>query len=65
MGNQSVLAAKPKKIRISVSLPVQSHEELERLAAQKKVSMAWVIRDAVDRYLGGIRPLFSAAEHEE
>lgn len=37
--------------RVSVSLPAKHKETLERLASEKKVSIAWVIRDAVDDYL--------------
>lgn len=39
------------KVRASVSLPRDVHAELERLARIKRVSLAWVIRDAAERYI--------------
>lgn len=35
--------------RVSVSLTSSQYKTLMRLAKEKKVSLAWVIRDAVDR----------------
>lgn len=50
---------RPKKsIRTTVSLPAQDYRELERIAVQRKVSVAWVIRAAVDCYLAEQSPLF-------
>ena len=43
-------------IRASISFPPDVYEILEQIARKKKVSLAWVVRDAVDRYV---------AEHEE
>jgi hypothetical protein len=40
-----------KTVRTTVSLPQDDYVELERLAKQKKVSVAWVIREAVERYV--------------
>ena len=45
--------------RTSVSLPAELHSELTQIAKQKKVSMAWVIRDAAERYVEGKWPLFA------
>lgn len=39
------------KVRASVSLPQTLHAELERLARDKRVSLAWVIRDAAEKYV--------------
>lgn len=47
-----------KSVRTSVSLPRDLHETLERLAKGKKVSIAWVIRDAAEKYVGEQWPLF-------
>jgi predicted transcriptional regulator len=38
--------------RLSISLPKEDKEALERIADTKRVSLAWVIRDAVTQYLG-------------
>jgi metal-responsive CopG/Arc/MetJ family transcriptional regulator len=38
-------------IRVSVSFPLDLYETLEFIAKEKKVSMAWVVRDAAERYV--------------
>jgi predicted transcriptional regulator len=43
--------ADPDKARVSVSFPVAHYQKLQTLAESKKVSLAWVVRDAVDKYL--------------
>ncbi|MBU1397040.1 MAG: ribbon-helix-helix domain-containing protein [Gammaproteobacteria bacterium] len=48
-----------KSVRTSVSLPHELHDTLVRLAKDKKVSVAWVIRDAAERYIGEQWPLFN------
>lgn len=45
-------------IRASVSFPPELYGTLERLAEQKKVSLAWVVRDAAEKYVGDQWPLF-------
>lgn len=37
--------------RLSISIPKEDKEALERIATVKRVSLAWVIRDAVTQYL--------------
>jgi metal-responsive CopG/Arc/MetJ family transcriptional regulator len=37
-------------IRASVSFPLDLYESLEEIARHKKVSLAWVIREAAERY---------------
>lgn len=39
--------------RASVSFPTGIYAELERIAATKKVSVAWVVREAAERYVAG------------
>ncbi len=41
----------PASVRASISFPPDIYEVLEQLARQKKVSLAWVVRDAVERYV--------------
>lgn len=48
-----------KSVRTSVSLPPELHDTLARLAKDKKVSVAWVIRDAAEKYVGEQWPLFN------
>lgn len=38
-------------MRASVSFPADVYQELERIATQKKVSLAWVVRDAAEKYV--------------
>lgn len=44
-------------VRTSVTIPKEDHQELERIAEKKKVSVAWVIREAVEEYLKQEAPL--------
>ena len=37
--------------RLSISLSGEDKEALEEIAEEKRVSLAWVLRDAVTRYL--------------
>lgn len=47
-----------KTRRTSVSFSAEHYAELQRLAEQKRVSLAWVVRDAIDRYIAAEAPLF-------
>jgi len=38
-------------VRASISFPPDLYESLEGIASQKKVSVAWVVRDASERYV--------------
>ena len=38
-------------VRASISFPPDIYEVLGQLARQKKVSLAWIVRDAVERYV--------------
>ncbi|BAO82898.1 predicted transcriptional regulators containing the CopG/Arc/MetJ DNA-binding domain and a metal-binding domain [Serpentinimonas maccroryi] len=44
--------------RASVTFPGDLYAELERIAEEKKVSVAWVVRDAVEKYVEAQYPLF-------
>lgn len=44
--------------RASVTFPAELYAELERIAEEKKVSLAWVVRDAVEKYIDAQYPLF-------
>lgn len=45
--------------RASVTFPAELYTELERIAEEKKVSVAWVVRDAVEKYVEAQLPLFA------
>jgi predicted DNA-binding protein len=48
--------------RASVTFPPEQYEILMGLAKQKKVSIAWVVREAVDKYVADKWPLFTTHE---
>lgn len=45
-------------IRASISFPPEVHETLEVIAKEKKVSLAWVVREAAEHYIAEKWPLF-------
>jgi predicted DNA-binding ribbon-helix-helix protein len=47
-------------IRASVSFPSDLYESLEEIARHKKVSLAWVIREAAERYAAVERTVLKA-----
>ncbi|MBT6274290.1 MAG: CopG family transcriptional regulator [Chromatiales bacterium] len=54
----------PTSVRASISFPRDHYELIERIAAEKKVSVAWVVRDAVEAYLGGRWPLLGGGPND-
>lgn len=58
---ESGKSAKKKKggmIRASSSYPREVYRVLEDIAREKKVSVAWVMRDAAEKYVEDRWPLF-------
>jgi Ribbon-helix-helix protein, copG family len=58
---------KPKSepsLRTSVTFPPDVYSSLELIAKKKKVSLAWVVRDAAEKYVADQWPLF-AGRHDE
>lgn len=52
--------AKPKRdaaLRASVTFPHELYGMLESIARSKKVSVAWVVRDAAEKYVAEHWPL--------
>lgn len=47
----------PTAVRASVTFPIGIYHTLEELTKQKKVSIAWVVRDAAEKYVEGQWPL--------
>lgn len=45
-------------VRASISFPRELYQTLEEIARQKKVSLAWVVRDAAEQYVADKWPLF-------
>ena len=44
--------------RLSVSLSPEQHAEVVEIANMNKVSVAWVVREAIERLLHDEHPLF-------
>ena len=61
-GEQATPPPAPKP-RVSVSFEPADYDELVRIAAEKRVSLAWVVRDAVAAYIFRRGPLFRQPPH--
>jgi len=48
---------KPRATRATASLPPEVYSTLQDIAKEKKVSVAWVIRDAAEKYISEQWPL--------
>lgn len=44
-------------LRASITFPSDVYRTLERIAKEKKVSVAWVVRDAAEKYIEARWPL--------
>ncbi|MBN1968494.1 MAG: ribbon-helix-helix protein, CopG family [Candidatus Delongbacteria bacterium] len=51
MANRSVDIDKKDVKRVTVSFPQDSYIYLERIAQEKKVSLSWIVREAVENYM--------------
>ena len=49
----------PSTVRLSVTLPTDEYHELQRLSKRNRVSIAWLVRNAVTDYLQAQAPLFA------
>jgi len=47
--------------RASITFPPDLYQSIEEMAKRKKVSIAWVVREAVERYVADQWPLFSSS----
>ena len=45
--------------RVSISFAAAEYDEIKKIAKDKRVSTAWVVRDAVTSYLDARTPLFA------
>ena len=48
---QSMKSRRAASVRASISFPPALYETLEEIAREKKVSLAWIVRDAAERYV--------------
>jgi metal-responsive CopG/Arc/MetJ family transcriptional regulator len=51
-------------VRASISFPPEVYETLESIAKEKKVSLAWVVREAAEKYIADKWPLFGGPKGE-
>jgi hypothetical protein len=51
-----------KSQRVSVSFTPEQYEYLARIARRKHVSIAWVVRDAVEQLVAEDAPLFRRSQ---
>lgn len=54
--NRKAARDRTDTVRTSVSLPENIYRALELLAKQNKVSLAWVVRDAAEKYVADKKP---------
>lgn len=59
---QSYTAPAERTVRASVSFPEDQYAELERIALDQRVSLAWVVREAVQTYLVERWPLLESED---
>jgi predicted DNA-binding ribbon-helix-helix protein len=52
------VSAASSSVRATISFPHDLYQTLEGIAQQKKVSLAWVVREAVEQYIADKWPLF-------
>jgi predicted DNA-binding protein len=45
-------------MRTSITFPQELYSTLEDIAKKKKVSLAWVVREAAEKYIADLHPLF-------
>ena len=47
----------PRSVRVSISIPTDDYADIKKTATRKRVSVAWVVRDALQDYLRNQAPL--------
>jgi metal-responsive CopG/Arc/MetJ family transcriptional regulator len=48
-------------VRATISFPADIYQTLEVIAKEKKVSLAWVVREAAEKYIADKWPLFNGS----
>ena len=57
-GGKKMKTQSAAAVRASISFPPEVYETLEVIAKDKKVSLAWVVREATEQYIADKWPLF-------
>jgi ribbon-helix-helix CopG family protein len=55
---EKTVSEEDSSVRATISFPPDMYKTLEEIARQKKVSLAWVVREAADQYISDKWPLF-------
>ena len=48
---QRPISNSEQTVRISISISKEIYLELENISSEKKVSIAWVVRESIEKYL--------------
>ena len=48
---QRPISDSEQTVRISISISKDTYLELENISSEKKVSIAWVVRESIEKYL--------------
>jgi len=56
---KKVKSSSTAQVRKSISFPSEVHKTLAAVAKEKKVSFAWVVREAAEKYIAEKWPLFA------
>ena len=56
-GDGKKTAQTTSQVRATISFPPRVYETLEMIAKEKKVSLAWVVREATEKYIADKWPL--------
>lgn len=59
-GNGKTMKAQTRAaVRASISFPPAVYQTLDAIAKEKRVSLAWVVREAAEKYIADKWPLLS------
>lgn len=53
------------QVRATLSFPPDVYETIKVIAKQKKVSLAWVVREATEKYIADKWPLLAGSQQHE
>lgn len=65
VNRQLSVPPEPRTVRASISFPAEVYKALEDIAKEKKVSVAWIVRDATEQYVAQRWPLLSTFQNNE
>lgn len=58
-GTKKMKGQSSTQVRATISFPPEVYETLEVIAKEKKVSLAWVVREAAEKYIADKWPLLA------